>query len=351
MPCVDSGLCAAVNAGAADTAEKLATRAMILNHSGPQPYDVLWRVAKIRKDEPAELANLQLAADKLEGDTLNTNVRLGLLFQLGLIQQEFGEAKTDKAAKDKLYRGAAKTFLQVLKEFPTSEDAAAAMQGVSISANVVGDTAISNAAVAVVKASMDKYNDQTLAQAGVLSTAAQKTDDAVLFFGGAAKLNPYFRDYLFNLAAMMYTAKQIPEMIPVVHKLIALDPSNPEDLMLFTYAFSSLSKISKDPAVVKAAIDSVMYFGTLAENMPLRLTYTGFERQLSRTVLTGTVENKTKVARTITIEFEFIGKDGAVLQKSTATVADVAAGATGTFKVDIPIGGVVGVRYAPLPLK
>ena len=102
---------AAVNAGAADTAEKLAKRAMILNHSGPQPYDVLWRVAKIRNDEANEISYLQTAADKLEGDTLNGAVRSNFLFTLGRIEQEFGDAKTDKAAKDKLYRDAAKAYL------------------------------------------------------------------------------------------------------------------------------------------------------------------------------------------------------------------------------------------------
>jgi tetratricopeptide (TPR) repeat protein len=342
---------AAVNAGAADTAEKLALRAAILNHSGPQPYDVLWRVAKIRNDEPHQISYLQTAADKLEGDTLNSAVRSNFLFTLGRIQQEFGDAKTDKAAKEKLYRDAAKAYLVVLREFPTSDEAPYAMQGVSISAAVVGDTAISNAAVAIIKASPGKFTDQTLAQAGVLSTAASKAADAVMFFAAAAKLNPYFRDYQYNLAAMMYEAKQTSEMIPVVHKLVELDPSNPDDLMLFTYAFSGLSKSSKDPAVTKAAIDSVMYFGKLAEDMPARLSYVGFERQANRTILMGTVENRTKAARSYSIDFEFLGKDGAVLQKATATVASVAPGATGNFKVDVPIGGVWGVRYAPLPLK
>jgi tetratricopeptide (TPR) repeat protein len=342
---------AAIGAGAADTAEKLATRAAILNHSGPQPYDVLWRVAKIRNDEAKEIYFLQLAADKLEGDTLNSAVRSNFLFTLGRMQQEFGDAKTDKAAKDKLYRDAAKAYLVVLKEFPTGDEATFAMQGISISANVVGDTAITNAAVAIVKANPEKYTDQTVAQAGVLSTAAGKTADAVLFFGTAAKMNPYFRDYLYNLAAMMYEAKQTTEMIPIVHKLVELDPSNPDDLMLFTYAFSGVQNGTKDPAVKKAAIDSVMYYGKLSESMPHRLTYTDFERQANRTLLVGTVENRAKDARAFTIEFEFIGKDGAVLQKSTATVATVAPGTTGTFKVDIPIGGVFGVRYAALPLK
>jgi tetratricopeptide (TPR) repeat protein len=336
---------AAVNAGAADTAEKLAKRAMILNHSGPQPYDVLWRVAKIRNDEAQVISYLQTATDKLEGDTLNGNIRLGLLFQLGLLQQEFGEAKTDKTAKDNLYRGAAKAFLQVLREFPSSDDAAAAMQGIQISAAIVGDTSISNAAVVIVKASPDKFTDQTLARAGMLSTAANKTEDAVMFFAAADKLNPYSRDYLYSLAAMMYTAKQTAEIIPIVHRLVELDPSNPDDLTLFTLAFSALSKSSKDPAVTKAAIDSVMYFGKLAEEMPQHVAISAIERQAKRTLLMGTVENRTKVAASYSIKFDFLGKDGVVLQTETATVANVAPGATGNFKLDIPIGGVLGVRY------
>ena len=101
----------------------------------------------------------------------------------------------------------------------------------------------------------------------------------------------------------------------------------------------------------KWAIDSVQYWGELAEKMPQRLSFTDFERQANRTLLFGTVENKAATARAFTIEFEFLGKDGVVLQKAEATVPSVAPGATGNFKVDIPIGGVKGVRYAPLPLK
>lgn len=339
---------AAVGAGAADTAEKLATRAAILNHSGPQPYDVLWRVAQIRKDEANEIKYLQMAADKLEGDTLNSAVRSNFMFTLGRIQQEFGDGKTDKAQKDKLYKDAAKAYMVVLKEFPTSDEAPFAMQGISISAGVTGDTSITNAAVAIIKTQPEKYTDQTIAQAGVISTAGGKTADAVMFFGIAAKMNPYLKDYLYNYAAMLYESKQTSEMIPVVHKLIELDPSNPDDLMLFTYAFGGLQNATKDPAIKKAAIDSVMYWGKLAESMPVRLAYTDFQRQSNRTLILGTVENRSKDAKSYTIEFELLGKDGAVLQKTTATVATVAPGGTGMFKVDVPIGGVMGVRYAPL---
>jgi tetratricopeptide (TPR) repeat protein len=342
---------AAINVGQADTAEKLATRALILNHSGPQPYDVLWRVAQSRKDEAKAISYLQIAADKLEGDTLNALVRSNFLFTLGRIQQEYGDAKTDKAQKEKLYRDAAKAYLVVLKEFPTGEEAPYAMQGITISAAITSDTSISNAAIAIIKAAPDKYTDQTLAQAGVLSTSGGKAADAVMFFAAAAKLNPYFRDYQYNLAAMMYEAKHAADMVPVVHKLVELDPSNPDDFQLFTYAFKGVSDVTKDPAVKKAAIDSVMYYGKIAEDMPHRVAFTDFQRQQNRTLLVGTVENRAKDARPFTIQFEFLGKDGAVIQKAEATVPSVAPGATGNFKVDIPVGGVVGVRYAALPLK
>ena len=342
---------AAVAAGAADTAEKLASRAMILNRTGPQAYDILWRAAKIKNDEPNEIKYLTLAAKTLEGDTLNGAIRANLLFTLGHIEQDFGEAKTDKAQKDKMYRDAAAAYLTVLKEYPSSDEAPYAMQGITISATVVGDTAISNAAVAVIKAAPEKYVDQTVGQAGVLSTASGKMADAVTFFSQAAKMNPYFRDYQYNLAAMMYEAKQAADMVPVVHKLVELDPDNPDNYQLFTYGFKGVSDATKDPAVKKAAIDSVMYYGKMAEDMSMRVAYTDFERQANRTLLTGTVENRAKDAKSYSIDFEFLGKDGAVLQKSTATVANVAPGATGNFKVDIPVGGVYGVRYAPLPLK
>ena len=128
---------------------------------------------------------------------------------------------------------------------------------------------------------------------------------------------------------MMYEAKQTTEMIPIVHKLIEMDPSNPDDVMLFTYAFTGLQGSTKDPAVKKWAIDSVMYWGKYAEAMTYKVSFTDFERQTNRTLLVGTVENRGKEARAFTIEFEFLGKDGTVVQKQTVNVASVAPGAIG----------------------
>ena len=161
------------------------------------------------------------------------------------------------------------------------------------------------------------------------------------------KPNPYFRDYLYNWAAMMYEAKQTAEMIPIVHRLVETG-----------------SKQSRRPAALHVRIHGHLgrHEGSGGEEVGDRFgEYYGQARggdaaaagvhglralQTNRTLLAGTVENRAKDARAFSIDFEFLGKDGAVVQKATGTVASVAPGATGNFKVEVPMGGVYGVRYA-----
>ena len=340
-----------IGAGNADSAEKLARRAQILSKNGAQSYDVLWRVAKAHNDENGQITNLQIAADKLIGDTLNGNVRANFLFTLGQLQQDFANKKTDKAEKARLQHDAAMAYMSVLREFPSAQETPFALQGISIAMTVTNDTSIALAAIDVVKAAIPKYEDVTLAQAGVIATRSGKTADAVTLFDAASKINPYSRDYQYNLAAMMFEAKRAAEMLPVVKRLLALDPSNGDNIMLFAYAFKGLSDLESNAAAKKSLIDSTAYYSKLADEMPHKLVYTEFDRLKDKTVLVGQVENHTKAARSFTIEFEFLGKDGAVLGKQTATVNTVKPSGAGDFTVELPIGGVLGVRYAPLPLK
>ena len=369
-------------AGAVDSAQRLATRALILSKSGPQPYDILWRVAQKKGDEAGQLSNLRTAIDKLAGDTNNIPVRANFVYTLGRIQQEMAEKRPDKAAKAATMREAIKAYMDLLKEYPTSDEAPFALQSIAMGGIAIGDTASAVAVVELLKSAPARFGDGTLAQAGVLATRLSRSADAAFLFGEAAKQNPYSRDFQYNLAAMLYESKKIQEMLPVVRKLVALDPSNPDNILLFAYYYKTLSDVPEarvkaiqadsaktfakaDLAGKKAVrdslafyraaqkvwVDSVAVYGELADKMPHRVAYTEFERGKEKTVLKGNVENHGKAARTFTIEFEFLGKDGAVVGKKAAVVENVAAGGTGDFTVELPIGGVLGVRYAPLPLK
>ncbi|MFI5310437.1 MAG: tetratricopeptide repeat protein [Gemmatimonadales bacterium] len=347
------GAYAAIKAQNPDSAEKLVKRAQILSKAGAQTYDVLWQIARARNDEAGQVANLQIAADKLIGDTLNAGVRANFLFTLGRLQQDFADKKPDKAAKAQQEREAAKSFMAVVREFPGAEETPFALQGISIAMTQSSDTSIAIAAVELVKGNIAKYNDVTLAQTGVVATRAGKTPDAVLLFDAASKANPYSRDYAYNLAAMLYEAKRSSEMLPVVKRLVALDPSNGDNILLFAFAFKGLSDAETNAATKKALIDSVNYYGKVADDMAQvhKLVYTEFDRLKDKTILAGQVENHGKAARTFTIDFEFLGKDGSVIGKQTATVKDVKPNGVGDFSVELPMGGAMGVRYAALPMK
>ena len=343
----------ALAAGAVDSAERLARRAQILNKNGAQSYDILWRVAQKRGDEAGQVTNLQAAIDRLAGDTANANVRSNFMFNLGRIQRDFGDKKSDKAAKAAQYKSATSAYMTLLKEYPTSEEAPFAFQEISNITTITSDTTSALAAVAIIKASPEKFNDMALATAGVLATRSGKSADAVAMFDAAVKKNPYSRDYLYNLAAMLYEAKRSSEMSPFVRRLVEVDPSNSENVMLFAYSFKGLSDNEKDPKAKKALIDSVALYSKKADdlNMVHKVVYLEFDRAKEHTTLRGQVENHGKVAKSYTIDFEFVGKDGAVLGKQTASVANVKPNGAGDFTVELPLGGVYGVRYAALPLK
>ena len=377
----------AITDGKNDVAIAEGKRALVISRDGAQAYDVLWRAAKNTNDQDGVITNLTLAADRLQGDTTNASVRANLMFNLGRVQQDFA-SQAAEPKKSELQRGAAKTYLALMQEYPTSEEAPFAMQGIGIAAAVTKDEALNVAALALIKASPSKFSGPSLAQAGVIATRTGKPSDAVALFEAATKSNPYSRDYIYNFAAMLYEAKRPSEMVPVVKKLLTIDPSNPDNVMLFAYAFKGqsdsvndnfLKKAQKDSAArfVKAdlatkkllrdsitvwrreynrLIDSVTTYSKLSDEMPHKFAYTELDMGRDKVSVKGTIENRAKTARTFTIIFEFLGKDGMVVGTSTANVGPVAAGASGEVSAELkPAEGskldVVGVRYAALPLK
>src|SRR5262249_39438567 len=106
---------------------------------------------------------------------------------------------------------------------------------------------------------------------------------------------------------------------------------------------------TKDAAMKKAYTDSAVAYSGKSDNMKMKVTYTNFDRGAKTTQLQGEVENRDKAAKSYTIEFEFVDKTGATVEKKSVTVGPVAPNATGNFSVDLDKGGVAGVKYAPLP--
>lgn len=338
----------AMNAGQVDSAMASARRAMILSEDAAAPYDVLWRLAAKNNDEEGQIKNLRITVDKLAADTANAKARANLMFNLGRIQQGFADNATG-ARKMELFKGASEAYLQVVSEYPASDEAPFAINGISVAWALTNDSTDAIKALAAAKANAAKMGDVALAQAGIIATRLSRGADAAELFKAASNANPYSRDYLYNTAAALFDLRRSADMLPIVKRLVELDPSNPDNTLLFAYAYKGLADSTADAALKKTYTDSAVAYNMKADAMRTKVIYTAFERGRESTRLEGEIENRGNAPRSFTVEFEFLDSTGAVVDKKSVTVGPVASNQTGTFKIELERGGVAGVRYAPIP--
>jgi tetratricopeptide (TPR) repeat protein len=331
-----------------DSAENSARRAMILSKEAPQPYDILWRLYAEKKDNANQVRYLKLAVEKLGGDTANARIRSNLMFNLGRIQQGFAET-AQGAEKMAHWKGAAEAYLQVVKEYPNSEEAPFALNGISNQWALTQDSSIALQALVVARPLTAQMSDMALAQAGMLAVRLQHAAEAAEMFKAATQVNPYQREYLYNYAAVLFDLKKSEEMLPVVGNLLKLDPSNPDNILLYAYAYKGLADGTTDAAKKKAWTDSTIAYSAKSDGMKHKVSITSLDRGKESTSVELEIENKDRAAKSFTVDLEFLDKTGAVVDKATVSIPNVAPNASGKGTAEIKKGGVAGVRYAPLP--
>src|SRR4029078_6740738 len=167
-------------------------------------------------------------------------------------------------------------------------------------------------------------------------------------FDAALTQNPYSRDAINNHAATYIQNSEYSKAFPLINKLNALDPSNPDNPLLYAFAYQGMYKGTKDKKLQKLYTDSLVYFNTKSENAPVKLVVTEFTRRPTETLLNGTIENRDKTAKTYSLTVEFLDKNGTVVSTENTSVGPVAPKSSGTFKIRSSAGGVYGYRYKPL---
>jgi hypothetical protein len=338
----------ALQANQADSAERSAKRAMILSENAPQAYDVLWRLAASKNDDENQIKYLAIAVDKLGADTSTYKIRANLMFNLGRIQQGLAEkAAADKKAE--LWKNAAAAYLRVVKEHPNAPEAAFAINGISVRWALTQDSTEAAAVLGIIKPVMSTMDDFALSQAAVVAVRLTRNAEAADLFKAATTANPYSREYLYNYAATLLELKRFSEMLSIASRLVQLDPSNPDNVLLYAYAYKGIGDAATDAAQKKAMSDSAIVYITKSDGMKHKLEFKGLDRGQAATTVDFEIENRDTAAKSYTVEFEFLDKTGAVVEKKSVTVGPVASKAIGTGKVEIAKGGVSGVRYAPLP--
>lgn len=331
-----------------DSAVNSANRALIMSKSAPQAYDVLWRVAAAKNEEENQIKFLKLAVEKLAADTANAKIRSNLMFNLGRIQQGFAEKATGEK-KAAMWKGATDAYIQVVTEHPASQEAPFAINGVGNHWALTQDTTASVAVLIAVKPVMGRLSDMALAQAAIIAVRLQHNAEAGDLFKAATTVNPYQREYLYNYSATLLQLNRHAEMVPIVHKLLQLDPSNPDNVLMLAYAYKGMADGTTDAPMKKAYTDSAVIYSTKSDQMKHKVEIKNFDRADASTTLDVEVENRDKAAKSFTIDVEFLDKTGAVIEKKSVTIGPVAPNAMGAGKVEISKGGAAGFRYAPLP--
>jgi tetratricopeptide (TPR) repeat protein len=194
--------------------------------------------------------------------------------------------------------------------------------------------------------------------------ANRRPEAAKLIEAGLAQ-NPYYRDALYNLANTYLAMQDKQHMLPVVQRLVAVDPSYPDNWRLMAAAHQLTAKqidaelrpIAKDPKQQtraaalrkqwKVANDSVLKYYNRFHEAPARLTVTAFQHAGLQHSLAGTIENLTDKPATYSLRVEFLDAKGNVVATQNGTVA-VGAKATQTFRLEAKGEGIAAYRYAPI---
>ncbi|MEK7240972.1 MAG: hypothetical protein AAB224_10335 [Gemmatimonadota bacterium] len=357
-----------------DSAELMANASLILNRSAPYAERVLASVAQSRNDQLGMLKHLEAALALTANDTIYADDRRSVQFQIGQVSLEAAEKQPEPARTEILRRGVA-AMIALATESPGAEVTPYALTGLGIAASSLKDSTFFTKCFEMVDAAVAAYNDLSTLQAAVCASRNGKTADAVRMFQATLAKNPNSRDALYNAAALLYELRKGTEMLPLVTRLVELDPSNPDNVSLFAYAYNVLNEQSKPAAVVAPStqpgakpstakpaaapapvpvapaekwVDSVTKYMKLSDEMPHRVQMTEFTRFAEKATLNGDIENRGKAAKTYTLEVEFLDLAGAVLDKQTATVGPVDPSKLGSFALTSNKPKIVAWRYAPL---
>lgn len=363
------------NAGALDTAELFAHRALMLDPTAPYGHEVLAIVAQGRQQVPAAIAHWQEAVKAAGTDTSFNDVRQRSLLNIGMVAA--AAADTAKGEARATLAGEARdAYTAIVTNFPSTPAADAARRGLVDVALATNDTASLRATYKDVLANPSAADYGTLLNAGVTASRAGQAKDALALFQAAYAKNGYHRDVLYDLGRTYVDLDQSAAALPVVARLLQVDPSNGDNYRLYGLAYATLQRhltaaskaygqkanAAKGAAAKRAYIDSAKVVGDsirlvtdlalkysmAADSMPAKVSFTEFTPGAGKVTVGGTVTNNTAQPQSYTVTMDFLDKDGNVVTTQTANVGPVAPQQAGKFQLVGAGSGIVAFRYAPV---
>jgi tetratricopeptide (TPR) repeat protein len=332
------------NAKQIDSAVALAERALIIYPKSPVAYNIIGNARQGKDDIPGAVDAFKKMLVAIGTDTAYADEKKQVMLNIGQLIAAQADA-AEGAKKQELAKQAAEAYQAYLKDYPND---AGAQSGLARAQLLAGDSASANKIYSDMLATPDKYSDMQLFEAGVNAARAERSKEAAALFETGLKKNPFYRDGLFNLAVTYLTTNQLDKMLPVLDRLVVVDPNNPENYRVFVNYYQDKVKLEKNVAAKKLLSDSVLKYYKLFSEPAAKVTFNLFSHDGAKHTLGGSIENLSAAAKTYTLKVEFLDNGGNTLATQEATVGAVDPKATKPFRITVEKEGIVAFKYAPL---
>ncbi len=372
-----NGAINALNADKLDSAESYATLANRIYKPSPYGTMILGTVASKRGNSAKAVAYWSEAAEAADKDTSYRDVRRQMLANIGSVYLANANAASG-ADRATAARNAAAAY-RSLVEVPGTKGSylSGGRQNYQSALLLAGDTAAFMQSLAPLLASPSAYEYQDLLNSAVNAARATKPTEAARLFEATLAQNPYSRDALFNLAVTYLTLEQNDKVAPIVSRLVAIDPANPENFNLSARAYLSLAKAAekaKKSPQARAYNDSTLTWYTNGNKLPAEVTVTEFTPGEKLTI-SGTVldrrdkadvnaaaaapapakgakgkaakpAGKSYPAQPVTLKIDALDKTGAVIGSQSVTTEALTPGKSAKFSISIAVPNAAGYKYS-----
>ena len=308
-------------------------------------YQVLSNSSLATGDVAGAIASQEKYIEKMGTDSASSAAKATATFKLGILVRDNATRLTGEA-RTAGYRKAATMFTAYRTLAPDGESASDALTALVGALQEAGDSAAIAKIYGDMLADPGKHTALQLFAAGVASANGKNLDAAARLYEAGLQMNPYYRDALFNLSNV-YFAQHLPDkMAPVVERLRAADPMNPDVLKLAGAVWQERGRQATDPKAKTMSQDSVAAWLAKADKLPARVTVTQFTVARNGTAnLVGRLENLGTVPVSYAISFELLDKLGGVVSRTEVKGDGLAAKASTEFKTQLAAATAVAWRY------
>ncbi len=377
---VVNGAITSLNAEKLDSAEYYATQANRLYAQSPYGNMVIGGVASKRGNTARAIEYWTLAAESANKDTSYRDVRRQMLANVGSAYLDMANGATG-AERVTAAKKAADIYAQLIAVPGTrGQYLTGGRQQLQTAYLLAGDTAsaVKTWEPLIANPSAYEYND--LLNSAVNAARANKSAEAGKLFEASLVQNPYSRDALFNVAVTYLTMEQNDKVGPVVERLVAVDPGNPENYNLAARAYLAMGKAAqaaKKGPLAAAYNDTTVTWFNRGNVLPVEVSFTEFSPGEKSLTIAGNILDrrdkidannstsapksakgakgkaapvpkaaaKTFAPKPVTLAFSAVDKAGQVIGTESVTSEPLSPGQKARFKITINAPNAVAYRY------